>query len=54
MKKQKEELNNLKPELEKLKVEEASTKKEYESLKKTHDIEVKELFENKDTYKFVK
>jgi len=37
-----------------VKIEEASAKKEYENLKKTHDIEVKELFENKDTYKFVK
>ena len=30
------------------------TKKDYESLKSKHDTEVKELFENKDTLKFVK
>ena len=54
VKKQKEEIAKLKPELEKMKVEEDVTKKEFENLKKTHDIEVKELFENKDTYKFVK
>ena len=29
-------------------------KQDYESLKSKHDTEVKELFENKDTLKFVK
>ena len=29
-------------------------KKDYDSLKSKHDSEVKELFENKDTLKFVK
>ncbi len=31
----------------------AATKKEFNDLKSKHDAEVKELFENKDTYKFV-
>ena len=30
-----------------------ATKKELNDLKEKHDSEVKELFENKDTYKFV-
>lgn len=30
-----------------------ATKKELTDLKEKHDLEVKELFENKDTYKFV-
>ena len=54
VKKQKEEITKLKSDLEKVKTQQTSTKKEFENLKKTHDIEVKELFENKDTYKFVK
>jgi len=42
--------NDLKKKAEELE----KTKKDYESLKSKHDTEVKELFENKDTLKFVK
>ena len=49
-KQQEKQSGELKKETEELE----KTKKEYESLKSKHDTEVKELFENKDTLKFVK
>ncbi len=54
MSKTKDLLAKTEKEREKLSLDLQKTSKEYESLKQKHDEEVTELFENKDTLKFVK
>lgn len=53
MNSQKENLFKANTDSAKAREELEKTRRDYESLKKQHDQEVTELFENKDTLKFV-
>jgi hypothetical protein len=54
LKKEKEQSSKELSDNKKSSEELSKTKKDYESLRTKHDAEVQELFENKDTLKFVK
>ena len=54
LKKEKEQLSKEQSDNKKTSEDLSKIKKDYESLRSKHDAEVQELFENKDTLKFVK